>query len=411
MSSNFMASKQGQGRQYSAGTRIFHNSLKSVLSSSENLSERKRAANSNGFNVSHKYKRMTLNNNVPSSFPENKIYSSEVSHVTTDNNRQKSSEVKPAKNSRNFDCQSCENTEKAYRTADRMQNSGKNTLPDYNATALCTLKSRTGFFDSHCHLDFLFNREKYRGTFSDYQAENRKTFPDSYRGCIAVFCKPWTFAKRNIWQKHLSEKNVWAAFGCHPHEAANYNDEVEEALKLALNHPKVRALGEIGLDYSGRNNCHKDVQQAVLRRQLRIARDRKMRLVIHCRDAHEDCLSILKEFLPKYLTFHLHCFTDSWTWAQKWMDAFPNVHIGITNLVTFPSAKDTHEVAKRIPLNRLLLETDAPYFVPKKSPYGTKNSHPGMAIHVAAQIAALRGIDVECVLESTYRNTKNVYNI
>ncbi|GIY11595.1 putative deoxyribonuclease TATDN2 [Caerostris extrusa] len=213
-----------------------------------------------------------------------------------------------------------------------MQNSGRNTLPDYNATALCTLKSRTGFFDSHCHLDFLFNREKYRGTFSDYQAENRKTFPESYRGCIAVFCKPWTFAK-------------------------------------------VRALGEIGLDYSGRNNCHEDVQQAVLRRQLRIARDRKMRLVIHCRDAHEDCLSILQEFLPKYTTFHLHCFTDSWTWAQKWMDAFPNVFIGITNLVTFPSAKDTHEVAKRIPLNRLLLETDAPYFVPKKSPYGTKKIH------------------------------------
>ncbi|GIX77427.1 hypothetical protein CDAR_388471, partial [Caerostris darwini] len=171
--------------------------LKSILSSSENLPEKKRATNSSSSssNVSHKYKRMTFNNNVSSSFPGNKINSSELSHVTTDNNRQISSEVKPAKNSRNFDCKSCENTEKAYRTAERMQNSGRNTLPDYNATALCTLKSRTGFFDSHCHLDFLFNREKYRGTFSDYQAENRKTFPDSYRGCIAVFCKPWTFAK------------------------------------------------------------------------------------------------------------------------------------------------------------------------------------------------------------------------
>ncbi|GIX69233.1 deoxyribonuclease TATDN2 [Caerostris extrusa] len=139
----------------------------------------------------------------------NKIYSSELSYDTTDNNRQISSEVKPAKNSRNFDCKSCENTEKAYRTADRMQNSGRNTLPDYNATALCTLKSGTGFFDSHCHLDFLFNRENIR----------------------------------NIWQKHLSQNNVWAAFGCHPHEAANYNDEVEEALKLALNHPKGQSSG------------------------------------------------------------------------------------------------------------------------------------------------------------------------
>ncbi|GFX47245.1 putative deoxyribonuclease TATDN2 [Trichonephila clavipes] len=201
-----------------------------------------------------------------------------------------------------------------------------------------------------------------------------------------------------FWQKHLDQENVWGAFGCHPHNATAYNDNVEESLKIALTYPKVRALGEIGLDYSNR-------------RQLKIAYDTGLRVVIHCRDANMDCINILREFLPKDYIFHLHCFTDSWHWAQKWLKTFPNVFIGITNLVTYKSAKLTHEVAKKIPLNHLLLETDAPYFVPRKVSKRIRWSHPGMAIHVAAQIAALRNITVEEVLYWTHKNTIIMYEL
>ncbi|GFT32162.1 putative deoxyribonuclease TATDN2 [Trichonephila clavipes] len=169
-----------------------------------------------------------------------------------------------------------------------------------------------------------------------------------------------------MWDKYLREDKVWASFGCHPHNAKDYNDDFERSLCAALEHPKVRALEKIGLDYSNRNNCLKEVQFEVFCRQLKIALMKKLPVVVHCRDAHEDGMRIISQVLPKDYTIHLHCFTDTWEWAQKWLNKFPNLYIGITNVVTFPSAKSVHEVAKNIPLDRLLLETDAPYFVPKR---------------------------------------------
>ncbi|GFT00073.1 putative deoxyribonuclease TATDN2 [Nephila pilipes] len=312
-------------------------------------------------------------------------------------------------------CNCCEMIEERLKYAEnsytRKSNRKMNRLPRYYILPAFILKSNTGFIDSHCHLDFLFNRMKFVGTYADYRIKHKATFPNNYRGCIAVFCKPSTFSKVPIWQKHLDQENVWGAFGCHPHHATAYNDCIEESLKIALTYPKVRALGEIGLDYSSRNKCPKEIQHRVLRRQLKIAFETRFRVVIHCRDANKDCIDILRELLPKDYVFHLHCFTDSWYWAQKWLKTFPNVFIGITNLVTYNSAKLTHEVAKKIPLNHLLLETDAPYFVPRKISKRIRWSHPGMAIHVAAQIASLRNITVEEVLYWTHKNTIIMYEL
>ncbi|GIY45188.1 putative deoxyribonuclease TATDN2 [Caerostris darwini] len=315
-------------------------------------------------------------------------------------------------NTKDNKCESCELLGERLKHQEKLEKQrhrkNKNHLPNYNFLVLLTMKSKSGFIDSHCHLDFLFAREKFSGTYSDYKLKHKRTYPDSYQGCVAVFCKPLTFSKRSDWEKHLKEENIWAAFGCHPHNAADYNDNSEKALKIALFHPKVRALGEIGLDYSNRNNCLRETQHQVFKRQLKIAFDKRLPVVIHCRDANGDCIRILQEFLPKDYTFHLHCFTDNWKWAQKWMKAFPNVFIGITNLVTYRSAETTHEVARNIPLNHLLLETDAPYFVPRKVSKNFRWSHPGMAIHVAAQIAELKNIALEEVLYWTHKNTREM---
>ncbi|GBN23693.1 Putative deoxyribonuclease TATDN2 [Araneus ventricosus] len=309
----------------------------------------------------------------------------------------------------------------SYRTDQTPYSPGQNALhqqkrrrfnlPYYDAFDLMSLESESGFIDSHCHLDFIFQRQNYEGTYAEYQKEHENTFPKSYRGCLAIFCNPFTFSKKDMWGKFLEEENVWASFGCHPHNAKDYDDHVEKSLYAALEHSKVRALGEIGLDYSNRNNCLKTTQFEVFRRQLRIALEKQLPVVIHCREAHDDAMGIMKEILPINYTIHLHCFTDTWEWAQKWLNEFPNLCIGITNVVTFPSAESVHEVAKNIPLDRLLLETDAPYFIPKRGCQGMRWSHPGLAIHVAAQIAALKSIPIEEVFQSTRNNTKRVYNI
>ncbi|CAL1288195.1 unnamed protein product [Larinioides sclopetarius] len=286
-------------------------------------------------------------------------------------------------------------------------------LPSYNVSSLMVLKSETGFYDAHCHIDFLLRNERFTGTYADYIAKHKDSYPKSYKGCITVFCKPHSFAEKNVWGKILVQDNVWGAFGCHPKSANFYNDRIERDLERALCHGKVRALGEIGLDYSERSECPTKKQHDVFRRQLKIAQRRKFHVVIHCRDADDDAIKIMHEILPKDTIFHLHCFTGNWKTAQKWIKAFPNVYIGITNLVTFSSAVETHGVARYIPLNRLLLETDAPYFVPTKvrSSSRARFSHPGMAIHVAAQIAAIKNIRIEEVLRSTCVNTQVVYNI
>ncbi|XP_054709760.1 putative deoxyribonuclease TATDN2 [Uloborus diversus] len=284
-------------------------------------------------------------------------------------------------------------------------------LPHYQPWTLLTHKSDIGFIDTHCHLDFLFQRQDYEGTYADYRKSHSDTFPESYEGCVAIFCNPYTFPKKSMWGKYLEEDGVWAAFGCHPHNANVYDAIFEGYLQEALKHPKVVALGEIGVDYSNRNNCTKEKQHEVFRRQLKIAKKISLPLVIHCREANEDCMEILKEVVPEDYHIHLHCFTDTWTWAEKWLDTFPNLFIGITNVVTFQSAECVHEVVKNIPLNRLLLETDAPYFIPKAVSKKVKWSHPGLALHVAAQIAALRGIPLNDVLKSVRRNTERMYGI
>ncbi|GFX99583.1 putative deoxyribonuclease TATDN2 [Trichonephila clavipes] len=128
----------------------------------------------------------------------------------------------------------------------------ENRLPNYRVLIGIALRSRIGFYDAHCHLDFLFEREKFDGTFTDYQKKNRRTFPKNFKGCIATFCKPSTYSDENFWQKYVDHENVWVAFGCHPYDADEFDKAAELVLHTMLWDSKVRALGEIGLDYSTR---------------------------------------------------------------------------------------------------------------------------------------------------------------
>ena len=265
------------------------------------------------------------------------------------------------------------------------------------------------FVDTHCHLEYVFERYRHTGSFADFKG--RFPMPENFDGCVVTFCDPAAFSSFGLWREFLSEIDIWGTFGCHPHNANYYTGDLEVKIIQCLDHPKAVALGEIGLDYSPRSPAPPERQKDVLQKQARWAVELGKPVVIHCRDAEADLMEILKSSLPRDWKIHLHCFTGSACAAQKFLKEFPNLYVGITGLVTFAKTKEIHELAYDVPLERLLLETDAPYFVPSQVSKQNKWSHPGMALYVADRIAEIKKIPVDEVLEATRRNTSLMYNI
>ncbi|XP_064633797.1 putative deoxyribonuclease TATDN2 [Lineus longissimus] len=245
-----------------------------------------------------------------------------------------------------------------------------------------------------------------------FQMMYADTFMHNYYACVTNFCDPNSFRDNGMWKQILPEDGVYGSFGCHPKSATDYTDEKEEFLKHIIHHSKVVSLGEIGLDYSRGFDEHRECQKEVFVRQLKIAVQNKMPLVIHCREAEEDCLSLMMEHVPQDHLIHRHCFTGHWYELEPWLAYFSKCYVGLTPLVTFRSAECVHDVARRLPLERLLLETDAPYFRP---PYVDKDdmnySTPGMAICVAHEVARLRGIPMDDVLLKARSNTLAMYGV
>lgn len=273
------------------------------------------------------------------------------------------------------------------------------------------LQKPVGVIDTHCHIDILFMNTKFRKSFSEFQQMNYTSFPEQYEGCVTVFCNPESFGQVSLWKNILREKGVYGAFGCHPRMAFNYTDQAEEALTKALQDPSVVALGEIGLDYSKRNFCSPATQKTIFRRQLFLALDRNLPLVIHCREAHEDCFDIMREIVPRKHKIHLHCFTDEWAKARQWIHTFDNLFVGFTNKLSYPSSAGIRETVLQLPLHRILLETDAPYFVPRCMPKSLRSSHPGMVIHVAEEVARIKNLSLSEVLSTCRQNTAIMYSI
>ncbi|XP_013068829.2 uncharacterized protein LOC106056566 [Biomphalaria glabrata] len=273
------------------------------------------------------------------------------------------------------------------------------------------------FIDSHCHIDFLYQRLKEANTpFKKFREENAHFFPTNYEGCLAVFCNPRTFSSERCQDTIVNllseEEGVWFSFGCHPKNAVEFTESHEAGLRKVLSHPKVVSLGEIGLDYSGTFSQNAETQKRVFRKQLLIALELKLPLVIHCRDADDDCLEILQELVPRDYRIHAHCFTRNMGVAERWLDAFPNLFIGLTPLISYRSAVDACNTACHIPLDRLLLETDAPYFVPRsKQRNELKFSYPGFALITAERIAELKGLPVDFILKACRENTRKMYGI
>ena len=202
-------------------------------------------------------------------------------------------------------------------------------------------------------------------------------------------------------------ENIYAAIGVHPHEAKTYNDQVEERLIELSKNEKVMAIGEIGLDYYY-DNSPREVQKEVFKRQIELAARLGKNIVIHSRDAVKDTFDILKEAHEKYeFTALIHCFSQSVEMMEEYVKMGDYLALG--GAVTFKNAKTPKEVAKKVPLDRLLLETDCPYMTPV--PYRGKRNEPKLVKLVCQYIADLRQIDPEEVEKITAENTKRFFGI
>ncbi|KAL2091097.1 hypothetical protein ACEWY4_013360 [Coilia grayii] len=269
-----------------------------------------------------------------------------------------------------------------------------------------------GFIDSHCHLDMLYGKLGFRGTFQSFRNRYTTSFPTDFRGCVANFCNPRLTELEGLWEGLLGEELVWGAFGCHPHFAKDYCYKHEQIIMRGLRHPKAVAFGEIGLDYSHKNNTQASKQKEVFERQLRLAVSMGKPLVIHCRDADDHLLEIMKKCVPADYKIHRHCFTNKFSVIEPFLTEFPNLCVGFTGLVTYTRVSEVRDTVRRIPLDRILMETDSPYFVPRNVSRSVCGfAHPGMGKHILQEISMLKGEPLANVLRTVHQNTARIYGL
>ncbi|MCR2823367.1 TatD family hydrolase [Lederbergia panacisoli] len=199
---------------------------------------------------------------------------------------------------------------------------------------------------------------------------------------------------------------IYASVGWHPVDAIDMTEDDLIWLEEVAAHPKVVALGEMGLDYHW-DKSPKDIQKDVFRKQIRLAKKINMPIIIHNRDATQDIIEILREENAEEIGGIMHCFSGSAEVAKQCLDL--NFYISLGGPVTFKNAKKPKEVAIQVPLDRLLIETDCPYLAPH--PYRGKRNEPSYVRLVAEQIADLKSLSLEEVAQITTANAKKVFGI
>ena len=199
------------------------------------------------------------------------------------------------------------------------------------------------------------------------------------------------------------------ATGIHPHAAGKFAADPAAAAQVADaaidTQPLTRALGEIGLDYHY-DFAPRDVQQQVFREQIRLAKRRRLPIVIHTREAEEDTFRILGEESAQEIGGVFHCFTGDRAMARRALDI--GFHISLAGIVTFPRALELKEVAKLVPIDRLLIETDSPFLAPV--PHRGKRNEPANVVRVAEAIAELRGSDARSIGDAALHNFQRLFN-
>ena len=251
------------------------------------------------------------------------------------------------------------------------------------------------YVDSHCHLNFPELAQELPEILQRMQT-NQVT----HALVVSVNMPEWP----GLIELVEPHGHLWASVGVHPDYEDTPDPSEAELVQLAT-HPKVVAIGETGLDYY-RLSEPLDWQRERFRRHIRAARQAKLPLIIHTRQSVDDTLRILREENAAEVGGVMHCFTESWEMAQAAIDL--NFYISLSGIVTFKNAGVVHEVGTRIPLDRLLIETDSPYLAPV--PHRGKRNDPSKVIHVAEKIAELKGITAAEVAKASTENFFKLFN-
>lgn len=251
-------------------------------------------------------------------------------------------------------------------------------------------------FDTHAHMDdhaFDADRESLLSALPEQG--------------IGLLMNPGCSLSSSRNASALSERYayIYAAAGSHP-DAADEVDEtvLEEYKALCRANPKIKAIGEIGLDYHY-EDIPRDIQCRAFRLQMELARELKLPVIVHEREAHEDGMKIVSEF-PE-VTGVFHCYSGSPEMARQLISR--GWYIGFTGVLTFKNARKAIEVARAIPLDRIVLETDCPYMAPE--PFRGKRNDPGRLYRMAEKLAEIRGVSVEEIHNVTMENGKRLYRI
>ena len=248
-------------------------------------------------------------------------------------------------------------------------------------------------FDTHAHYD------------DEAFDEDRDDLLDAlFAGEVCGIVNQGTTVETSMFSLELAHRyeNMYAAVGIHP-ECANKNSIEElDIIRSLLSDKKAVAVGEIGLDYY--YDVPKELQKEVFVRQLEIANELSMPVVIHDREAHGDVLELVKKYRPKGI---IHCFSGSREMAREAVRL--GMYIGMGGVVTFKNARKAVEVVEEVPLSSLVLETDCPYLAPV--PFRGKRNHSGLILLAAQRIAEIKGVTADDVLRTTRENALRVYQL
>lgn len=251
------------------------------------------------------------------------------------------------------------------------------------------------FIDSHCHLDY----HERDGDLGEVVGRAQRAGV----GTMVTIC---TKIKNFKTVQRIAERfgNVWCTIGIHPHEVCKEELPTVKQMVALANHPKVVGIGETGLDYYYERSP-RDAQQACLRVHIEAARETGLPLIVHARDADNDMIEILEEAYRKgpYPGL-IHCFSSGKHLAEKAIEI--GFSISFSGILTFKNAENLRMVAKSIPMDRIIIETDAPYLAPV--PNRGKRNEPAYVIHVAEKLAEIRGMDTEGIAKKT---TDNFYRL
>jgi TatD DNase family protein len=250
--------------------------------------------------------------------------------------------------------------------------------------------------DTHCHLDF-----------DDFDGRREEIIKEAQAAGVHTIIN--IGVDQNSSRKSLelaqTHEGMYATVGVHPHDAVTFNDEVEQTIEQLASNERVVAVGEIGLDFY-RNLSSHDVQREAFRRQLELAVERKKPVVIHTRNSFRETVDVVKEYAPNLVGGVFHCFPGSVDDALEVIELGFVVSVG--GVITFPNAKMA-QVASLVPLEKIILETDAPYLTPV--PHRGKQNRPAYVKYVYQKLAELRGLSVEDVEKVVDRTAQKLFGL